>query len=56
MILITLMEEGVKAKLALEADACTEAVEKVIEAKYTAVRELALKVVVLQEHMRFTMV
>lgn len=28
----TLMEEGVKAKLALEADACTEAVEKVIEA------------------------
>lgn len=28
----TLMEEGVKAKLALEAGACTEAVEKVIEA------------------------
>ena len=28
----TLMEEGVKAKLALEAEACTEAVEKVIEA------------------------
>ena len=28
----TLMEEGVKAKIALEAGACTEAVEKVIEA------------------------
>jgi len=28
----TLMEEGIKAKLALEAGACTEAVEKVIEA------------------------
>ncbi len=28
----TLMDEGVKAKLALEAGACTEAVEKVIEA------------------------
>lgn len=28
----TLMEEGVKAKVALEAGACTEAVEKVIEA------------------------
>ena len=28
----TLMEEGVKAKLALEAGACTEAVERVIEA------------------------
>lgn len=28
----TLMEEGVKAKLALEADACTPAVEKIIEA------------------------
>lgn len=28
----TLMEEGVKAKLALEAGACTEAVEQVIEA------------------------
>ena len=28
----TLMEEGVKAKLALEANACTPAVEKVIEA------------------------
>lgn len=28
----TLMEEGVKAKLALEAGACTEAVEKIIEA------------------------
>lgn len=28
----TLMEEGVKAKLALEAGACTKAVEKVIEA------------------------
>lgn len=28
----TLMEEGVKAKLALEAGACTEAVEKVVEA------------------------
>lgn len=28
----TLMEEGVKAKLALEAGACTQAVEKVIEA------------------------
>ena len=28
----TLMEEGVKAKLALEAGACTESVEKVIEA------------------------
>jgi len=28
----TLMEEGIKAKVALEAGACTEAVEKVIEA------------------------
>jgi len=28
----TLMEEGVKAKLALEAGACTEAVERIIEA------------------------
>ena len=28
----TLMEEGVKAKLALEAGACTEAVEKIVEA------------------------
>ena len=28
----TLMEEGIKAKIALEAGACTEAVEKVIEA------------------------
>ena len=28
----TLMEEGVKAKIALEAGACTEAVEKIIEA------------------------
>jgi glycerol dehydrogenase len=28
----TLMEEGVKAKVALEAGACTEAVERVIEA------------------------
>lgn len=28
----TLMDEGVKAKLALEAGACTEAVEKVVEA------------------------
>ncbi len=28
----TLMEEGIKARLALEAGACTEAVEKVIEA------------------------
>lgn len=28
----TLMEEGVKAKLALEAGACTEAVERVVEA------------------------
>ena len=28
----TLMNEGVKAKLALEAGACTKAVEKVIEA------------------------
>ena len=28
----TLMDEGVKAKLALEAGACTEAVEKIIEA------------------------
>ncbi|MBO7331165.1 MAG: iron-containing alcohol dehydrogenase, partial [Alistipes sp.] len=28
----TLIEEGVKAKLALEAGACTEAVEKIIEA------------------------
>lgn len=28
----TLMEEGVKAKLAVERDACTEAVEKIIEA------------------------
>ena len=28
----TLMEEGVKAKIALEAGACTESVEKVIEA------------------------
>ena len=28
----TLMEEGIKAKLALEAGACTEAVEKIIEA------------------------
>jgi glycerol dehydrogenase len=28
----TLMDEGVKAKIALEAGACTEAVEKVIEA------------------------
>lgn len=28
----TLMEEGVKAKVALEAGACTEAVEKIIEA------------------------
>ena len=28
----TLMNEGVKAKLALEAGACTEAVEKIIEA------------------------
>ena len=28
----TLMEEGVKAKLALEAGACTPAVEKIIEA------------------------
>ena len=28
----TLMEEGVKAKVALEAGACTAAVEKVIEA------------------------
>lgn len=28
----TLMEEGVKAKLALEANACTEAVEKIVEA------------------------
>ena len=26
------MDEGVKAKLALEAGACTEAVEKIIEA------------------------
>ena len=34
----TLMEEGVKAKLALEADACTEAVEKSDRGKYTAVR------------------
>lgn len=28
----TLIEEGVKAKLAVEADVCTTAVEKVIEA------------------------
>ena len=28
----TLMEEGLKAKIALEAGACTEAVEKIIEA------------------------
>ena len=28
----TLMEEGVKAKIALEAGVCTPAVEKVIEA------------------------
>lgn len=32
LCLTTLLEEGVKAKLALEAGACTEAVEKVIEA------------------------
>jgi len=32
LCLNTLLEEGVKAKLALESGACTEAVEKVIEA------------------------
>ena len=32
LCLETLLEEGVKAKLALESGACTEAVEKVIEA------------------------
>lgn len=34
----TLMDEGVKAKLALEAGACTPAVEKIIEANHAAER------------------
>ena len=34
----TLMEEGVKAKIALEAGVCTPAVEKIIEANNSAFR------------------
>ena len=49
----TLMNEGVKAKLALEAGACTKAVEKVIEANTLV--ESDLRVAVLQEHMQSIM-
>lgn len=44
----TLMEEGVKAKIALEAGVCTPAVEKVIEAN-TLLSGIGLKAQVLQE-------
>lgn len=50
----TLMEEGVKAKIALEAGVCTPAVEKVIEAN-TLLSGSDLKVPDLREHMRSTM-
>ena len=44
----TLMEEGVKAKIALEAGVCTPAVEKVIEAN-TSFPESVLKAQASQE-------
>ena len=43
-----LMDEGVKAKIALEAGVCTPAVEKVIEANYTSFWNWFLKVQDLQ--------
>ena len=51
----TLMEEGVKAKIALEAGVCTPAVEKIIEAN-TLLSGIGLKVLDLQELMQSTMV